>query len=429
MVKNLIIVVVCLAATSVYAQNGTISPYSYFGIGELRSLGTVENQMMGGISVYGDSIHVNLKNPAAYSKLGVQAGENFGITTYTAGISHKEIRLKSFTEEQSSKLTNLDYLSLGFSLGKGFGIGFGIMPFSSVGYNLVSQNTNSSGAEVSNLYTGEGGLNRVYFSAGYEVFKDFSLGVTANFNFGTFDYQRIQSVQGVQFGTRDFRTSKVNGMDFNYAIYYTPTIREKYRLYVSARANTQANLTSQNTRELGSFLVTSQQNIETIDVNLDAVGLRNTELKIPTTTTIGLGYGEDMKWFLGAEYSFQGLGSFTNDFLAIDNLMYQDASSFAFGGFFVPNRMAFEGYFKRVTYRAGVRYDKTGMLVNNKEINNFGITFGVGLPLGRNFSNLNLGFELGKTGTSTANLIEENYLKINLGFSFNDLWFQKRKIN
>jgi hypothetical protein len=69
------------------------------------------------------------------------------------------------------------------------------------------------------------------------------------------------------------------------------------------------------------------------------------------------------------------------------------------------------------------------MVVNDVDINNFGITFGVGLPLGRSLSNLNLGFELGKRGTTRADLVEENYLKINIGISLNDRWFRKRKIN
>src|SRR6056297_1103170 len=119
MIRKIGFVIACLTAFGTYAQDGTISPYSYFGLGDIRASGTVENQMMGGIGVYADSIHVNLRNPAAYSKLGVQFGEDFGITTYTAGISHKESRLKSFTEQQSSSVTNLEYLAIGFSLKKG----------------------------------------------------------------------------------------------------------------------------------------------------------------------------------------------------------------------------------------------------------------------------------------------------------------------
>ena len=51
-------------------------------------------------------------------------------------------------------------------------------------------------------------------------------------------------------------------------------------------------------------------------------------------------------------------------------------------------------------------------MINGKEINNFGITFGLGLPLGGSFSNINLGFELGRRGTTDADLIEESYFKV-----------------
>ncbi len=377
--------------------------------------------MMGGISMYGDSIHINLSNPAAYSKLR--------LTAYSAGISHKQYRLKDWNEEQNISVTNLDYLSIGFPLAKNAGFGFGLMPYSSVGYSLNSNSTNGQGAEVTNFFNGEGGLNRLYASIGFEPIKNLSLGITANFNFGTLNYERIQSVEGVQFGTLDNRESKINGYDFNYALNYNPTIKDKYTLYASVLVNTQGNLVSKNTQTLGSFSLSSGNNVEVVDVNLDASNLRNTELKVPTRTTLGLGFGENKKWFLGAEYSFQQLSDFDNRFLGLENVDYTDANTYAFGGYWVPDYRSLSGYYKRITYRAGLRYDVSGLVVNDKEINNFGITFGLGLPLGTSFSNLNLGFELGKRGTTDANLIEENYFKVNIGLSLNDRWFQQRKIN
>ncbi|KAB5489426.1 MULTISPECIES: hypothetical protein [Flagellimonas] len=426
MVKKILIAFFCMGAHGLFAQNATISPYSYFGIGDLRDNGSVENQMMGGVSMYGDSIHINLSNPAAYSKLK--------LTAYTAGISRTEYRLKDWSTQQNTSVTNLDYLAIGFPVAKNMGMGFGIMPLSSVGYNLRDETTNEQGTNVINVYNGEGGLNRIFASIGYEPIKNLSLGITANFNFGTLEYQRVQSVEGVQFGTLDNRESRVNGYDFNYALNYTPTIKDKYTLYASVLVNTQGNLVSTNSQTLGSFSLSTGSNIEVIDVDLDATNLRNTELKIPTRTTVGLGLGEDRKWFLGGEYSFQQFSDFENRFLGLSNVSYNNASTMAFGGYWIPNYGALTGYFKRVTYRAGLRYDRTGLEVNNKEINNFGITFGLGLPLSGAtldtfFSNLNLGFELGRRGTTDANLIEESYLKINVGISLNDRWFRKTKIN
>ena len=82
-----------------------------------------------------------------------------------------------------------------------------------------------------------------------------------------------------------------------------------------------------------------------------------------------------------------------------------------------------------VNNRAGVRLDNTGYVVNGKSLENFGITFGMGLPLGINFSNLNLGFELGRRGTTMNGLVRESYFKVSVGLSFNDKWFLKRQIN
>lgn len=421
MIKQILIAFFCVAAHGLFAQNGTISPYSYFGVGDHRNNGTVDNQMMGGVSMYGDSIHINLSNPAAYSKLK--------LTTYTAGISHREYRLKDFNEEQNLSVTNLDYLSIGFPIADKLGVGFGIMPYSSIGYSLNSVMDNAQGAEVTNIYEGDGGINRLYASVGFEPIKNLSLGVTVNYNFGNLEYQRIQSVEDVQFGTLDNRESKINGYDFKYALNYNPTIKDKYTLYTSVLVNTQGNLVSKNTQTLGSFSLSNGNNVEVVDVDLDASNLRNTELKIPTRTTLGLGFGENKKWFLGAEYSFQQMSDFENRFLGLENVTYSDANTYAFGGYWVPDYRALSGYFKRVTYRAGLRYDVSGLVVNEKEINNFGITFGLGLPLGSSFSNLNLGFELGRRGTTDANLIEESYFKVNVGLSLNDRWFQQRKIN
>ncbi len=430
MVKKIVIAIAFIAAISLNAQDGTVSPYSYFGIGEIRTSSSIENQMMGGIGMYTDSIHLSLSNPAGYGKLR--------LTTYAAGISYKQLAINSATEKENNKITNLDYLSIGFPVGKGFGVGFGLNRYSSVGYNFqsdvtVENDVDSGTTDVRNLYTGTGGLNKVYLSIGYEFSKNLSLGITANYNFGTLENNRAQSIEGVQFGTTDRRESRIFGMDFNYALNYTPQISEKHTLYSSLRVNTQANLSGRNTQQIGSFSTSNGSDIEILDVDLEARGLLKTALKIPTTTTFGLGIGENKKWFLGGEYSFQKLSTFENEFIEIDNFSYQDASSFAFGGYYIPDYTSFTSYLSRVTYRAGLRFDQTGMVINNTEINNFGITFGVGLPLAGSgasvYSNINLGFEIGKRGTTDANLIEENYFKINVGLSLNDKWFSKRKIN
>lgn len=424
MVKNFLIAMVCLLSFGIYAQNSTISPYSFFGFGDTRNNGTIENRMMGGLQMYADSIHLNLNNPAALGGLK--------LTAYTVGISHREFRLKDNTANQRTSVTNLEYLAVGFPVTKKAAMAFGLQPFSSVGYGVVSEAKDADGNTVRNAFSGSGGLNKVFVAIGYEPFKDFTLGAMANFSFGNLAYNRTEIIEGRQFGTFDNRDSRVNGFDFNLGANYTKRVKGEYTLYSHLGIDTQVNLVSENKRTIGS-LDQNGRFRETVNVNLHPDNLKYTELKIPTKTTLGLGFGEERKWFLGAEYATQAYGGFENRFLGQDNVQYQDASSVAVGGYYIPNYAALSGVLNRVTYRAGLRYDQTGLLVNGKEINDFGITFGFGVPIvgtgTDRFSNLNVGFELGRRGTRAAGLLEESYLNINIGLSLNDRWFVKRKIN
>ena len=47
-----IFIVMAFAITAPVLGQGTTSPYSFFGIGNLNFRGTVENRLMGGVSTY-----------------------------------------------------------------------------------------------------------------------------------------------------------------------------------------------------------------------------------------------------------------------------------------------------------------------------------------------------------------------------------------
>jgi hypothetical protein len=421
MVKKLVLALLCFATYAASAQNGTVSPYSLFGVGELRTVRTVDNQSMGGLGMYTDSIHIHLNNPAALGKLA--------LTSYSAAVSHREIRLETFDEKQNSSVSTLEYIAVALPIRfQSMGVSFGLKPYSAMGYSLLNETVNPDGDEVSTQYNGEGGLNQVFFSAGFRLIPDLHVGATVNYFFGNLEKSRFQVVEDVIFGTVDQRRSNVSGFDFNYGLTYTPSFGE-YTLFTSLRVNTQANLTSDNEQQIGTLLPESGRNIEIFDVDLDEANLRHTFIKIPTTTTVGLGFGKDKNWFVGAEYSFQKYSEFENTFLKEDNTEYEDASSYALGGYWVPDYTSINSFFDRVTYRAGVRLDNTGLIVNDKSIENFGITFGMGIPIGNDFSNLNLGFEVGRQGTTMNELVRESYFKISLGLAFNARWFTKRQIN
>jgi hypothetical protein len=199
---------------------------------------------------------------------------------------------------------------------------------------------------------------------------------------------------------------------------YQTKIYKKTELFTSLSYTFGSNLKSDSER--------------TIEVDGDATSiddLDSSTLKLPNKLTIGAGIGEARKWLVGTTVAFQGNGKFQNYYNTSDDVRYEKYAKYAIGGYYLPNYTSFSSYLSRVTYRAGFKYEKVGLIVNNESIKDVGVTLGAGFPITGTFSNVNFGIEYGKKGTVSSNLIQENYLNFSLSFSFNDKWFVKSKFN
>ena len=434
MIKKLVIVLVAFFALNSYAQEGTASPYSFYGIGSLKFKGTVENKSMGGLSIYTDSIHVNLRNPGAYvsPNLKVWNEENRPIK-FSVGASHSSLNLKANSGESKVNATTFDYLALTLPLGK-FGVGLGLVPYTAVGYKLEDTDEGI----IQNRYRGEGGVNRAFFGLGYKITDKLSVGVDFNYNFGNIQNSVIEFLYDedgnlVQYQTRENNRSDLSGLSLNLGLTYRTMINEKLELQAGMTYSPKSDISSINERSYATILINSLTGQEFVineaDADLESEGLNNTDLTLPSRFSFGAGIGEPRKWFLGAEYTRQNNSEFANPIVSIENANFVNASNVSFGGFYIPDYTSFSKYWKRVTYRAGMRFENTGLEINNESINEFGISFGVGLPVGNVFSNANLGFELGRRGTTNQNLIQENFFNLNISLSLNDRWFEKRKYN
>ena len=435
MIKQLCLVIVAVFTINSYAQLRTTSPYSFYGIGSLKFKGTTENRSMGGLSIYTDSIHVNLRNPASYGGEPIKTfpfnGENRAIR-YTVGGSSSNTKLNTSAASDNVSSSTFDYLAVALPMGK-FGVGFGLLPYTSVGYQLESYDNQSV---LDYRYRGEGGLNKAFLGLGYQLAKDFSIGVDASYNFGNIQNNVVQfryDDEGnlLQYHGRENNRSDLSGLNFNFGMTYKPMITDKLRLTTAFTYSPKADLTSKNQRVIATVIVTEEGSefpINEIDVDLASEGIAETNLTLPTKTSVGIGIGQDRKWFVGTEYTMLKTSEFSNEIFSFDNANYVDATTLAVGGFIIPEYNSFK-YWKRVVYRAGFNFEKSGLEINNEAINEFGITFGVGLPVGNMFSNVNIGFEYGQRGTVNQNLVKENFVNFQLSLSLNDRWFVKRKYN
>ena len=436
MIKKLVLVFIVLFTIKSFAQNGTSSPYSFYGIGSLKFKGTVENRSMGGLSIYTDSIHINLRNPASYAgkNLALYGNEGRPIKFSIAG-SHTNLKLSSDSGEDKLSSSTFDYISLAIPVGK-LGVGVGLIPYTSVGYKLETLDDSN---RLNERFSGDGGLNRTYLSLGYLINDNFSVGVDLSYNFGNiqnstivFDYNDDGDL--IQFQSRETNRSDLSGLSLNIGLTYRAKISDKLELKSGFTFTPETNLKSVNERDFSTIVINSSTNreivVNTIEADLRSQGLDETNFLLPSKFSLGAGVGQPRIWFVGAEYTFQNTSKFVNELHGSNGTEYSNGSTLALGGFFIPKYNSFSSYFSRMVYRAGIRFEDTGLNINNTNINEFGISFGVGLPIGSArdfFSNANIGFEIGKRGSTKNNLIQENFMKFNLSFSLNDRWFQTRK--
>jgi hypothetical protein len=188
-----------LLSFSVRAQVSTSSPYSRYGIGDLQFGGFSKNLGMGGLA-FGVSqpFNINYSNPATYSSLVLTTFEAAGRASmyelYTSSSAHAYQYNADF-----------GYLAMGFPLKtKKWGLSFGLLPYSSVGYDISDKKLSSAGIEETHLYEGSGGLNQFYVGTGFLLGKNLFAGVNAAFLFGT-----INQVRRVEFTADGFYNTKV----------------------------------------------------------------------------------------------------------------------------------------------------------------------------------------------------------------------------
>lgn len=280
---------------------------------------------------------------------------------------------------------------------------------------------------TSSQYEGSGGVNRVFLSSGYKINTNLSIGANVDYNFGEIETSSLIYLEPVQYGTQELNTSQVSGFSFNFGAMWNKKMNEKQKLFLSLTYSPETSLNFTNNRAVSTVQFSGTNDPFIIDQEI--IKVADTKIKLPSKVSIGAGFGEERKWLVGAEFTLSQSNSLKNRFNDITNATFENGNKIAIGGYFIPDFNSFSSYFKRVVYRAGLRHENTGLIINNKSIEDSAVTFGLGLPISGSFSNVNLGLEYGRKGTKDANLIRENYINFIVSLSLNDKWFVKRKYN
>ena len=166
-------------ATGAWAQGGTKSPYSQFGVGVLADQSQSMGRGMNGVG-YGLRFgnQVNTLNPASYSSVDSLT------MLFDMGLSGQITSFEEGNVRRNAKMASFEYVVGSFRAWKNVGVSFGVLPFSNVGYDYSSTTTDRTTGTLTESFTGEGGLHQVFLGVGWRLLKPLSIGVNASYLWG-----------------------------------------------------------------------------------------------------------------------------------------------------------------------------------------------------------------------------------------------------
>lgn len=412
--------IIFVMASGVFAQSDVSSPYSRFGLGTMSQNKTnTILQGMGGINNAVDGMYLlNNSNPASLAEMDTLT------FLFDAGFYMKYITYKNASATEKGSNASFDYFDIGFGITKWWKMGAGVTPYSNREYSSTADFDFQYPYSID--YEGSGGLNKIYWANGFKVFKGLSLGVKMNYVFGNVTDETTLYFPDYANFHNERRTINLSISDvlFDFGLIYKQNFNKDYQLAVGLTYSLQSDMGGHRNTYIRTMFKGYGSNTETAR---DTILYKSGE-KVGIVYPQGFGGGITLRkgerWLIGVDFNWDNWKSFkmngSNDSL-------QNAWSVAVGGCYTPRYTSVSSYMRRVTYRAGFHYDQTFFNIYGISINKYGVSFGVGLPVPRAMSSLNLAFEFGKMGTIKNDLIEESYFNISLGISIRDRWFVKRR--
>lgn len=412
-----------------YAQKSTShSPYSQFGLGQMREDLLPQTRAMGGISTGVRNLNgfptLNIANPASYSALTR--------TVMDAGLYGNFTQL---SKDQSSDHTAdfaFSHLAIAVPLSKFGGMAFGLLPYSDVGYSATSSHAIDS-LKYKTLAIGEGGVNKAFVGYGVSPLKGLSIGANVGFLFGNlYDITRVEfPTTAGAYQTQQKTTRNINGATLDYGVQYSKAIGRKHNFTIGYSGSLNNHITAKTNRMVTISEPNFEEDYEAPPLDTTSMfTVGNHKLNLPLKHNFGVTLSKGYNWMIGADFKYADWSKYQT---REGESQLGKSYGFALGGQIKPDPTS-PRYLNQVDYRLGFRYNKTAVMYRNNQINDMAVSVGLGLPLpqsnfGRTFSQVNISAEFGQQGSMKNNLVRERYININLGFTINDSWFIRRSLD
>lgn len=422
-ISNLLIISILILFNSIvlHAQNEVSLPYSFYGIGEVNkcSNGTLDG-MAGTSYAMQSPYYVNFRNPASYAVF-----DSLSMIIEAAASIHASSMQQGRTN-QKNDYASADYITIGLPVTRHWRTSVGLVPFSKMGYNMESSKEIENIGTTSYTYSGDGGLNQLYWGNAFKICKGLSIGLNTSYMFGS-----LYKTRNVHFDGTYFYNTFVNDAYHIDGIHLTGGLQ--YSLDFKGNHNLAFGVVYSNTAYIWAkekILVNTYSGVYSSVTSYDTIVYNDAtrgHVKIPQSVGGGLSYTFKKKMTIAADFTWNNWEKY--EFMGqSDSLKNSYVASLGFN--IIPDPTSTK-FLKKMSFRLGGRYSTGEYFLHNKPISEMAVSLGIGIPLTtfNSHSTINVAFEYGRMGTLENDLIRRNYFRFLFSFTLQEKWYQRMKIN
>lgn len=412
-----------LTVSLVQAQTGMLSPYSAFGVGTVQPYLNVRNMSMGGIAVGlsapGD---LNPFNPATY-RTGVDTlsvrfdiGFNLGMNKLRQNLPEGKVSNQS----TSGGLSNLEIY---FPVCKWYKMGIFLLPVTDMNYrSSYFSDTIPHIGQTQLIHEGSGGLSKVGW--GHALgWGPVSVGVNLAYMFGRLEKDATLSYLDDSLansaGKANFYTdTRLNGFALDVGLTYAARVYRDQYLTIGASYSLATTLYGKRTT-MAQGIFSSME-----DTAFLPSAARKGKIVYPSSFRAGISYEKRGQYVLGVDFSYtwwQDFKDYGKKYDYLNNTFSINA------GAELKNDPQAVSKARRMAYRIGGFYQQESVSYDGHRLQSFGVSIGVGIPVRKSRSLINVGLQYGKTGSLNQGQIREDYMRIAVSFSSVETWFVKPK--
>ncbi len=404
-------------------NNSTTSPYSRYGLGDLESYSFGRSAAMGGATLASRyNLQINTANPASYTATD---SLNF---LFEFGLQGNFSKYKTDISSMESNDVNFNYFAMCFRINDWMATSLGLLPYSNVGYDVEANDDLENTGAYNTRYFGEGTISDAYMGLAIEPIKNISLGINVNYRFGNLiRNSKLTFADPTMYLLQRYSKLRIRDFGIELGAQVTLPLKDDKQIVFAAVLENKPKYTS-----ITSDLVLKNVYFAQIldEDTLFSAEEEKSKIVFPTSIGLGVSFSKKNVYEINVDYYHQNWSKASapiGEGDLFDGM--EDLNKFAVGAEWIPDRTSIRSALKRVAYRTGFNYEQTYHSFDGHQINSFGISFGLGLPVYRSNSTINISAEFGRRGTTKYSLVREDYAKVNFSANLHDLWFIQRKID